>query len=41
MIRQNLLSDPWDGDNREDGTRHRIFWLTSHNSCWAAVTRYR
>ena len=26
MIRQNLFSDAWDGDNEEAGTRHRIFW---------------
>ena len=26
MIRQNLFSDAWDGDNEEEGTRHRIFW---------------
>ena len=26
MIRQNLFSDAWDGDNEEDRTRHRIFW---------------
>ena len=26
MIRQNLLSDAWDGDDEEDGTRRRIFW---------------
>jgi uncharacterized cupin superfamily protein len=26
MTRQNLLSDAWDGENREEGTRHRIFW---------------
>jgi mannose-6-phosphate isomerase-like protein (cupin superfamily) len=26
MIRQNLFSDGWDGDDEEDGTRHRIFW---------------
>ena len=26
MTRQNLLSDTWDGDNEEEGTRHRIFW---------------
>jgi Cupin domain len=26
MIRQNLFSDAWDGDNEEGGTRHRIFW---------------
>ena len=26
MIRQNLLSDAWDGDNEEEGTRHRTFW---------------
>ena len=26
MTRQNLFSDAWDGDNEEEGTRHRIFW---------------
>ena len=26
MIRQNLFSDEWDGDDEEDGTRHRVFW---------------
>jgi hypothetical protein len=26
MTRQNLLSGAWDGDNEEEGTRHRIFW---------------
>ena len=26
MNRQNLFSDAWDGENEEDGTRHRIFW---------------
>ena len=26
MIRQNLFSDAWDGDDREARTRHRIFW---------------
>ena len=26
MIRQNLFSDAWDGDNEEFGTRHRFFW---------------
>ena len=26
MTRQNLLSDAWDGDNHEEGTRHRVFW---------------
>ena len=26
MIRQNLFSDAWDGDDKEDRTRHRIFW---------------
>ena len=26
MARQNLLSDAWDGDDHEEGTRHRIFW---------------
>ena len=26
MIRQNLFSDAWDGDDEEDRTRHRIFW---------------
>jgi uncharacterized cupin superfamily protein len=26
MIRQNLFSDEWDGANKEDGTRHRVFW---------------
>jgi uncharacterized cupin superfamily protein len=24
--RQNLVSDTWDGENEEEGTRHRIFW---------------
>src|SRR4051794_27124447 len=26
MTRQNLFSDAWDGDNEQEGTRHRIFW---------------
>ena len=26
MNRQNLFSDTWDGEDEEDGTRHRIFW---------------
>src|SRR6476620_8090901 len=26
MTRQNLLADAWDGDDHEEGTRHRIFW---------------
>ena len=26
MNRQNLFSDAWDGDDEEDGTRHRVFW---------------
>ena len=26
MKRQNLFSDPWDGENEEFGTRHRLFW---------------
>jgi uncharacterized cupin superfamily protein len=26
MLRQNLVSDAWDGDNEEEGTRHRTFW---------------
>ncbi len=26
MIRQNLFSDAWDGDDEEARTRHRIFW---------------
>ena len=26
MTRQNLFSDVWDGDNREVGTRHQVFW---------------
>jgi mannose-6-phosphate isomerase-like protein (cupin superfamily) len=24
--RQNLVSDTWDGENEEEGTRHRSFW---------------
>jgi hypothetical protein len=24
--RQNLFSDAWDGEDEEEGTRHRIFW---------------
>jgi uncharacterized cupin superfamily protein len=26
MNRQNLFSDAWDGEDKEGGTRHRIFW---------------
>jgi uncharacterized cupin superfamily protein len=26
MTRQNLFSDTWDGDDKEERTRHRIFW---------------
>src|ERR687887_450282 len=26
MNRQNLFSDAWDGENEEDGVRHRTFW---------------
>jgi uncharacterized cupin superfamily protein len=26
MIRQNLFSDEWDGDDQEARTRHRVFW---------------
>ena len=26
MVRQNLFSDEWDGDNEDFGTRHRLFW---------------
>ena len=26
MIRQNLFSDSWDGEDEEDRTRHRVFW---------------
>ena len=26
MTRQNLFSGPWDGENDEPGTRHRMFW---------------
>jgi uncharacterized cupin superfamily protein len=26
VIRQNLFSDAWDGDDEEARTRHRIFW---------------
>ena len=26
MVRQNLFSDKWDGDNEDFGTRHRLFW---------------
>ena len=26
MNRQNLFTDAWDGENEEDGTRHRVFW---------------
>src|SRR5215212_8004737 len=26
MTRQSLFSDAWDGDNHEEGTRHRSFW---------------
>jgi uncharacterized cupin superfamily protein len=26
MTRQNVFSDPWDGEPDEDGTRRRVFW---------------
>ena len=26
MTRQNLFSNVWDGDDREAGTRYRVFW---------------
>ncbi len=26
MTRQNLFSDPWDGDDEDTGRRHRMFW---------------
>ena len=26
MTRQNLFSSVWDGDDREAGTRYRVFW---------------
>ena len=26
MTRQNLFSGPWDGENEDAGTRHRVFW---------------
>jgi uncharacterized cupin superfamily protein len=26
MTRQNLFSELWDGENHDDGTRHRVFW---------------
>ena len=26
MTRQNLFSDLWDGESKEDRTRHRVFW---------------
>jgi uncharacterized cupin superfamily protein len=26
MTRQNLFSGPWDGEDEEAGTRHRVFW---------------
>jgi uncharacterized cupin superfamily protein len=26
MTRQNLFSDLWDGEDEQDGTRHRTFW---------------
>ena len=26
MIRQNLFSDAWDGEDEKERTRHRIFW---------------
>ena len=38
MIRQNLFSDAWDGDNKELGTRHRFFWRPDDARTGATLT---